>query len=485
MKQRHSKQLMTPLRDFQIFNYYSGGVAQTKNGNNLPFLSWPDGTPCTVANLFIVSLLDRPGRGGVGLSRTGSKCGTFGDIAFKISHLIRFCFDRQIRFIELTNDNFSTFMHQFRLEDDPNHPCRKARSGQTVYLTGQACLDFLRFVGRLMGDDNFVSENGTIRITDNPVRSNDYQENRPRSKGLYHPSLGLGSELLPRAPITLENTNRLRMAVSEISSSPHLKQRRQLLISLLEYTGARIGEINNIRVSDILEALKMKHPMLTLLTLKKGKPVYRKIPVTRLLLTDAMKYIDIYRGPIVRKRFKGGVDHGYLFISDTTGTPIRTTYITNEIGKLRSKSGINEQVCAHMFRHAFITNLFVELIHRHHFENDSAFLKELITSSMFIADIREWTGQNPTSLVRYIHLAFARVSGLSAAIKSVHRARVQDIYDLKCDELLAKLEQGMSIPEFLRQHDQLKKIRDEDFEIANSREELSTRASKKPDLLLR
>jgi hypothetical protein len=483
MKQELKKQLMTPLRDFQIFNYYSRGQAETESGDTIPFIFWPDGTPCTVANLFIVSLLDRAGRGGQGLSRTGSKCGTLGDFAFKISHLIKFCYRNRTRFIDLTDSTFSDFMHQLRIEDMPEHPLRKARSGQSVFATGQACLNFLIFVGKLMGDDNFVSEQGTIRVTFKPINNIDFFENSIQSKQLYHRSFGLGSTPMPRNPITEENTNRLRQAIHIFPSSSHIKQRRQLLISFLEFTGARIGEIRNIRIFHIRDAIQMKHPMLTLLTLKKGRDIYRKIPVTRLLLTDAMKYIDIYRRPIVRKHFKGPLDHDFLFVSDITGSPLKTEYLSNEIGTLRRKAEIEEQACAHMFRHAFITNLYVELIHRHHFENDSAFLRELMTSSMLIGEIREWTGQNPDSLIRYIHLAFSKLSGLSSAVKSVYRANVQEIFDLKLEELLVQLEQGMSIAEYRIQYEQLKKLRDEDFAIASSREDLNTKSGRKSESL--
>lgn len=55
-------------------------------------------------------------------------------------------------------------------------------------------------------------------------------------------------------------------------------------------------------------------------------------------------------------------NEGYLLINENTGKAILPITISNEVNKIRKAAGIEENVCAHMFRHGFITNLFIQLI---------------------------------------------------------------------------------------------------------------------------
>ena len=52
--------------------------------------------------------------------------------------------------------------------------------------------------------------------------------------------------------------------------------------------------------------------------------------------------------------------------------------ISNEIAKLRKIAGIKEEICAHMFRHRFITNFFVKLIKQYDWENKNEFKNALL-----------------------------------------------------------------------------------------------------------
>lgn len=103
-----------------------------------------------------------------------------------------------------------------------------------------------------------------------------------------------------------------------MESSKFIVKRRDIQISCLENTGARRGEIADITVRDVQAASIMDEPMLRLLTLKNDSGE-RMIPVSRMFINDLLKFIRINRAPVIRRTIGKEKDHGWLFISETTG----------------------------------------------------------------------------------------------------------------------------------------------------------------------
>lgn len=206
----------------------------------------------------------------------------------------------------------------------------------------------------------------------------------------------------------------------------------------------------------------MSIPMLRLRTLKRGIYSERSIPISRVVLSEAQKYIKFARKKSIRNF--DGKDHDKLFVQEKTGKPLGAGSITNEIIKLRQHAGIEEQVCAHMFRHAFITNLFVLLIKRHKFKHKDELRNALINSKKFLYEVMMWTGQkNLLSVERYIHLAFARLDGYEEIVSSAHIIRTNRIYDQAEELLLNALKNGMPIDEYVFELEKLKQLRKEDL----------------------
>lgn len=457
------RQLFKPLKELVLFNYFAHGTTTSKDGAGLPFINWPDGSPCNVANLYMLALRDRPGRGGQGLSRHGSKGGSIGEYAAKISPLIRYCYKHRKDFVALSDQQFSEFIGELREERTITDATVRRRSETSLLAIGRICLDFLQFVGRLYGDNKFVSENGTIRAVTKSATIVTRSGRTVKRSYLHHHSLHIsGTRYHVRDPISFENIKRLRDAVNSIQSSRHLQLRRHLMLSLLEHTGARRGEIIEINVSDIRNAKRLSIPMLRLRTLKRGNYSERFIPISKVILNEAQKYIDFARRKSLRN-FKEK-DHDYLFVQEKTGKPLGAGSITNEMISLRRAAGIEEQACAHMFRHAFITNLFILLIKRHNFNNKDNFRNTLINSKKFLLDVMMWTGhKDPLSVEHYIHLAFARVDGYEETVSSTHIIRINRIYDQAEEVLLDTLKKGMSVDQYTQELEQLKRLRQDDL----------------------
>ena len=72
----------------------------TTPAHDIPMLSWPDGRWCLPANIYMLELYHR------GLSRKNHG-GTLLTYAANITHLLRYCFDNQIDFPDLTDNQFA------------------------------------------------------------------------------------------------------------------------------------------------------------------------------------------------------------------------------------------------------------------------------------------------------------------------------------------------------------------------------------------
>jgi len=464
MKQVQKRKLFKSLDPLVLYGHYAIDKLVTKDGSGLPFINWPDGSPCSVANLYMLSLLNRPGRNGTqGLSRRGDGGGTIGDYASKISPLIRYAFRTDTNFIDFNDGHFTEFIREMRTEGSPENPNARARTETTLLEIGRACIDFLQFVGRLYGDLNFVAEGGTIRVEEKQLINTGRNGQAVKKTYLHHHSLPhTGRRKHNRSPITEADIQKLRNAVNIIGSTRNVQLRRNLMLSLYEHTGARRGEIGELRVEDIKNALRLKKPMLRMITLKNRVSEERYIPISRAVLTEANKYIQMARAKSLRKY--GGKDHGFLFVQELTGKPLHYETFSKEIAMLREHAGIEHQVCGHMFRHAFITNLFVLLIKRHRFKNQDDFRNAFLNTAQFMTDVMMWTGhRSAASVERYINLAFARLDGYEETSSSVHIIRVNRTYDRAEEALLEQLQNGLDTAEYVMRLEELKRQRKADL----------------------
>jgi integrase len=465
-----SRKLYSLLGEFRMFRSFSVDRVSTLDATNMPFMIWPNGSPCLIGNLYIQSLLERPGRS-QGLSRKGRKGGTMGDYASKVGQLLRRCFRDRIDPIHLTDGKFTDYIDEIRQEASSFNPAQPRKTENAVIDTGKRWIDFLGFIGRFFGNPNFVSLQGAIRAREETFYIKSRSGKPIARTHMWHHSFGQYNREHSRDPITDEQIKLLKAAIRRQKGSAFIKVRRANMISMLTDTGARRTEIAMLKVEDVKAALALPEPMLRLNTLKREDGAERTIPIFPTTLARLDQYIEGERRKLMRKVYKGRKDHGFVFVSSRTGEPLSSDVISNEVRDLRKAAGIECQICPHMFRHAFITKRFVQFITRHQLNNPDEFRRALLDTETFLAEIVSWTGHlEPLSVERYIHLAFRDMANYSETLTSVHMMMAMEKYFAEEEELLARLEEGMPIAEYREALKSLKEMSKKDLDVARRRE---------------
>lgn len=472
-KERSTHKLYSLLGEFDTFSHYSDGRTSLRDATNIPFINWPNGSPCIIGNLYMLSLFNRKGRGSKrGLSRSGQDGGTMGVYAASLSQLLRRCYQDKIDPIMLTDGDFADYINELREEKSPTSPSEPKRTEDTISAIGRVWLDFLGVVGRLHGFESFVAPEGRIRATEETYHYYDKLGRKRSSTYLSHHSFGPPARAKKRNPITAEQISLLKDAARKDDTSLFVKVRRSLLIDLLTDTGARRSELEQLTTDDIKAAKKLKNPTLRLTTLKQhGELSFREVPILPTLLHHLNNYVERQRSDIMKKKYKDGKDHRRFFVSERSGRPLSSKYLYNEIKKLKVASGIETPIFPHMFRHRFITKLFIDLIRTHQVTNEDDFRRNLLNTEIFKIHVTQWTGHlDPESINAYLHLALAASADYAETVNSVHMQRAMEAYFERQAELTRRLKEGLPVEEYTKELNLLKELVQKDFEVARVRE---------------
>lgn len=397
---RGRHQLFTPAPSgTTAFRSHSYGTANTYDASGVPLPVWPDGRWCIEVAAFIREL--------VTLRRsTLDRGGTPGTYASELSHLVRFCFANKVDFHRLSDKEFQLFVRGLSAERNSNGS--PVRNGTTINRIGRRSLAFLDFAAKRRGIDDFLSPDGPHIHAARRVIHIGIARGRVRRQEYWHHScFPPMDKVRRRSPISEENINLLHKAAVAHSSSTHLKRRRLTLLHVLEATGGRRFEIANLQVADVKSAKAMELPSLKLLTIKRrAEPEVRYVPVSHAELDYLLEYIEQYRAPLVHKLLKGR-DHGFVFVSLTTGKGIRPNTVTQEIHTLRRLSGIRGRAHPHLFRHRFITIRIHRLIVAYKARDAQHFAELFMRLEKLKFDVMQQTGlKSGETLDRYIDWAF-------------------------------------------------------------------------------
>ncbi|MDV4247874.1 site-specific integrase [Acinetobacter baumannii] len=397
-----NKKLYSMVSNLSLPNYLSTSKQDIKffNIDALPFLIYPNGVPCYEANSYLIYKL----KFGYSQKYNG---GTYRIFANHLTHFIRFTFycKKIENFSQFDNNLFSDFMDY--LQDDPD-----VRSNNQIIRIAYQAINFLFFIAELYNLNNFIGigKNNKISLSSKNKKVS-RENNKLRSPPSYfHYSFPPPSPQRKRYPVSLDDYNKLLNHINYSLNEP-LRLRNLCLIQALENTGGRRTEVCSLSMKSLRSALKSESasPLLEIINLKINRLTKtREIPVSRTFLLNLRFYVHYYRNPILQKK---GINHDYIFISHTSGHPLQPDTLTTYMNNWSKEANLSSQVCAHMFRHRFITEKFKSLILEHELTNSDEFRKMLLNTYRLKQIMLEWTGHRSiTSLDTYINLAFDELS---------------------------------------------------------------------------
>lgn len=387
--------------------------------HDIPQLFWPDGAVCWLVNLYLLSGY-RKGR-----SRK-NKGGTLLTWAKHLSHLVRWCYQNKVDFIDLTDSHFRIFVNALLMEKDEERVSEKKRSEQQVSSICSTVLNFLAFVDGRMPDLNLLGPTGRIRAEKKTFQVKEGRGGRPITRTAWiHDHVPRHRRTRRRQPISTSAVNRLYEVSATIETSAFVSRRRYIMLRLLEVTGGRRIEVSLVKVSDLKEAARTGE--LKVYTAKQRRDdAFRYVPVTQADLRDVLSFVKHYRQRVIRITIGTARDHDFLFIAEKTGQHLEIDTLGAELYVLRKAAGIDdEEACMHAFRHRFITNVFRDLIRTQHFQNPGDLRLALLSTETLKAKVMEWTGHSSLeALDHYIHLAFEAESNFQETLDLLQAKRV-------------------------------------------------------------
>lgn len=396
------KRVSSTSAQFQyVFSITPDGVPQTLPADNIPMLHWPDGSWCYEANTFLFNKFEQ------GLSRIG-RGSTLHTYATQLCHIIRYCFANKIDFIRLTNSRFRSFINF--LKGDKLSTKESVRSLAAVLSIGRLTLDFLEHVARMHGHDSMLGTNGQIKA----VRKKSVHKIEGSSNTItryYWHHIALPRPITPgkRNAISQQIIDSLTEAATNAKSSVFIRRRRYVLIRVLEITGGRREEVLNLTVESVRAAYNMEQPSLRLITVKQGGNTVaeRLIPISKQDCEFLLDFIEKSRMLIIQKTIGKHHDHGFVFISQRTGQRFATNTITQELFDLKTLAKLQSKAHPHLFRHRFITKIFVSYIQHYCLVNKDDFRRRILDTDYLKRKVMELTGHKRiSSLEKYIDPAF-------------------------------------------------------------------------------
>lgn len=397
---------------------------------------WPNGVPCSLIEMYLVHRF----RQGASVQRVDG--GSLRATVSKLTHLMRYCWDANCDFWDLDDDHYSQFISNLAEGRRQLTPSVRSRDGNTIRAISGACIEFL---GWLQTDLRYRTDlvgHGAgyrIRLIYRTGGLANTKGRQSQLSGAYHRLPPVDTHE-PKRPMPSEYRNRLWEAVSSMMKSnvknlawctttrdrelfsSFIKARREVLLYLLEATGARPGELVRLGVLANRDCYKTKK--LTIATLKRRRAAYRVIDLQSDVAMRLELFIHGHRARVLERISQEcgvQVAEDSVFIS-AHGRPMHERTLTSDFVRIVRAAGLgNVQSCMSMFRHRFITKQVA--IHLQALLAGSGAARGMLTDSDYRSILKKVavvTGHgDPNSLLSYIDLAWQELG----AFKQIESAQ--------------------------------------------------------------
>lgn len=383
-------------------------------------VTWPDGMPCSLVEIYLIARFRR----GASVREDG---GSLRAIVAKLSHLIRHCWLKKKDFWELDDEVIDQLVIKLMEEKKPDAPMVRVRNNNTVRSIVAAAVDFLLWLqDDMLKDVKLIGVGPQYRIR--LVERKEFVAHRNRFivHVLYH-RLPPRDTREPKRPISSDKRNALWQAVGKLAGADlvlptwakgssnadiltsYLKARRELLLELLESTGARPGELSRLSASGNEDCYKSQE--LILMTLKRRRHFERKIKLQPGVAMRLTIFLRKHRASLLNAIQASGrkADPSDRVFLGVSGSPMSERTMSSEFSRISNIAGLSEsQSCMSMFRHRFITKQVAIHLSAYLDEGESA--KALMTGGDYrtiLKKVATITGHgNENSLMHYIDLAW-------------------------------------------------------------------------------
>lgn len=396
-------------------------------------VTWPDGTPCGLMEIYLISRFRR----GASVREDG---GSLRAIVAKLSHLVRHCWSTKKDFWELDDEAIYQLVIDLMEEKRPGMPMVRVRDNNTVRSIVAATVDFLLWLqDEMLMDVRLIGVGPEYRIR--LVERKEFVSHRNRHivHRLYQ-RLPPRDTREPKRPISSDKRNALWQAVGKLACvdivqppwargsnnaemlKSFLKARRELLLELLEATGARPGELSRLSASDNEDCFSSQE--LILVTLKRRRNFERKIKLQPGVAMRLTVFLRKYRASLLKAIQASGAkaepnDRVFLGLA---GLPMSERSMSSEFSRISKIAGLSEsQSCMSMFRHRFITKQVA--IHLSAYLGEGNIAKGLMTNGDYrtiLKKVSTITGHgNEASLMHYIDMAWEELGATKQVTKAI------------------------------------------------------------------
>ena len=410
----------------------------------MPFMHWPNGKPCSPINMYFLDIASET---------TGE---TLKAYSTKLTHLVRYCGDRNKLFEELRDADIFELAKELQRE---KRGIERARNNNTIREILGRCIVFLVWfqkifmhvdVQPLIGD---VKGNPKIKvkIKVNPFRGKAYYVHRAmppmESRDPKHPVATTIIECIEECidELSLLENQETRF-LQRYKNKPdrmtaeleYLRCRRHFMVWLMKRTGLRPAEMVDISVQDHLHVLKKKIFRIPIKKRRADPPPLRSFPVVLQDATTFLRYLTA-RSKFVKAIKDDGVclaNEDSLFIG-VNGEAVKKTSLERDFARIVKSAGLKGvDACFSMFRHRFIT--YEVIVHLKAFMNKQEKGRHMMTREDYesiLKRVATKTGHaSVDSLWHYIDLAWEEIDVWGNVDRAIERFHAADRF---FDELLA------------------------------------------------
>jgi integrase len=303
-------------------------------------------------------------------------------LASQLSLLIRFCWLKRLQLWAMDDAHMQEAVAGLQSEPHPRRSGKDRRNSNTVNQIISTWIAFFTWLqkqpgypGRIVGLVNdrpqipliwkkHTDRHGRVRQVLGyryaPTSSTPQDVRGPISRVLRQ-RLWEGAALMSGATTKAPRYRHRFASESDfLAECEYLHKRRQLILDLLESTGARPGELVRMTARVHRRCSEERRIVLTTLKRRKLTDPHRSIPADAGTAVRIELFIHKFRQPLLERLRRQGLKpepQNHLFLT-VQGRPMTEGALEKEFRRIVGHAGIeDERACMSMFRHRFITNM--------------------------------------------------------------------------------------------------------------------------------